>query len=418
MKKSITRRDFLALSAAAPWLDLQAWADTGQWTVERPLSINDEPVKLGVNAHNWGTGLAPKFTQLGCKSIHMVTGAGNFTGTWPGPHPHMQVCDSMIRESAAAGIETVLTLIGYSEHERWPKFVTAVVTGLKGVCEKFVFDNEPKVSQVSRTYDGMKATYPILKAANPRALLLGPATTGDAGNGFAFVRKFMALNPWPYLDGWAWHTYYDTPEGSYLTNTSAMSRMVQEAAGKPVPMFIEEVGWNEDPREAPAQAPAPKVADYYSRYPFLAAATPNLRTCNFYEAIDEPPTAFGLYKPGWVEKPAAASFRDAAAHIHASNRFACYARGTPADKQSGRWFVRLDAADGGQRLAAWHPTATFTERLWAVADKAVNLNVQSIGSGKPVDAIPLTAGPQQISVPLSTRAVVLQGSGVRFPEFS
>src|SRR6476469_11232109 len=101
MKKSITRRDFLAVSATAAWLGRQAWADTGQWTVERPLSVNEEPVKLGVNAHNWQTGLAPKFTQLGCKSIHMVTGAGNFTGAWPGPHPHMRTCDGMIRESAA-----------------------------------------------------------------------------------------------------------------------------------------------------------------------------------------------------------------------------------------------------------------------------------------------------------------------------
>jgi hypothetical protein len=418
MKKSITRRDFLALGAAAPWLSLDAMSSTAQWTVEQPLSANAHAVKLGVNAHNWSTGLTPKFTQLGCKSLHMVTSTGHFEGTWPGKHPSLRTCDGMMREAAAAGIEPTLTLIPYLDGERWANFVTAVVSSLKGVCEKFVFANEPKISQVQQTYNGYKDTYPILKAANPNAMLIGPATTNDAGTNFAFVKNFIALKPWPYLDGWAWHTYYDTPEGSYLTNLNVLPRMLEQAAGKPVPMYIEEVGWNVDQKEANAQAPLPKVADYYSRYPFLAAAAPNMRTCNFYSALDEPPTYFGLYAPGWVEKASAACFRDAATHIHASTGFACYARGTPVDKQTSRWFVRLDTAGGGQRLAAWHPNSTSTEQVWVVADQATDLNVQTIGSTEPAKTIRLSAGPQQISVPLATRTVVLHADGVHFPEFS
>ena len=404
--------DIKALNASADALNARVHPPAQGWTVETPLSVNANAVLMGQNIHSWGDGgVIGRLVGFGCKSYHNVIFLGGNT----------TVFDQYVNEAVSLGVTPVCTLMDttYGTGASVTNFVSAQVTRLRGKVSKFVIGNEPSGNNPSpATYLAhLKVAYAAAKAADPNCVVMGPATTADELNSFSWVNAFLALNPWQWLDAWAWHTYYCTPEDSYRRNLNVVPRMVATSAGRQVPMYIEEVGW-----WSPAAFDSPSevgyteatTSNYGSRYPFLAACAPNLRGCNFYGAHDEAPQQFGICLSDWTPKPVAAIMRDAFAHVHAGTGFGLYTR-AQASILSATWFARIDTA-GGQRLAIGRQTGSATERVFVIAPTATMMTQQVLGNAP--TQIQLASGAQQVSVPAGQRAIVLSGTGLRFPEFS
>lgn len=376
----------------------------GTWTVQTPLSTNNNTVEYGQSVHNWtDSGVMGRLNTLGCKRFHGVWAYGpNRTDTFT-------IQDTFIRDARALGIRPSFSLLdpNYGTSTSQAPKLTALAAKYPGMA--WTVGNEPPVSQ-SQYLAHLKMVYAALKAGDPTCIVTGPAATGI---GLAWEQAFLALNPWPWLDAWNRHTYYGSPEENFGWLLNQVPQMVSNSAGRQVQLYIEEVGWA---LESTDQTGSGAVGfteatrtNYASRYGFLAAGTRNLRALTLYAAIDEGQPQWGAYSAGWASiYPYAVAIRDAFAHIHLATGAANYKRNTS-------WFTRLNTP-GGQRLAFWNPSGAHAETIFVNMPAAGALSVQTMGGTTATKF--LAAGPQPVSFTAGQRAQVLYAPGASFPEFS
>jgi hypothetical protein len=123
-----------------------------------------------------------------------------------------------------------------------------------------------------------------------------------------------------------------------------------------------------------------------------------------YALYDGPDGNWGLQG-----KSFSSIYTDACKRVQAATDASMYARGV------GERYVRLNVP-GTQELACW--SISGDKQVKVVVDSPSPGSIYSRMVGFANATIPVTAGRQQITVPLTLKGRLIGGNGVTFPEFN
>jgi len=204
----------------------------------------------------------------------------------------------------------------------------------------------------------LKAVAPRIRAADPKAIILGAGGPTSGGINRGWLEELVKLGALAHCDILSIHTYNYSPPGiqggpeAWLRWTEGVQEMLRKYnGGKDVPFYITEMGW---PSHAgPRGRPADVCAAYLARMFLLARTLPYLRGIWWYDFQDDGwnreynEDNFGLVRPDLTPKPAFHALADIAGLV-----------------RNGKYLGRLDAGErpiwilrfrlGGREVwAAW-----------------------------------------------------------------
>ncbi len=172
----------------------------------------------------------------------------------------------------------------------------------------------PSDARLSRDYVALvKDAAPIIRRNNPQSRVLAGAVT-SAGIKGGFVDRMLAAGVLNYVDGISLHPYvhcegrgHNTPE-SWINWMRDVDRTISRNAGKPVPLYLTEMGWPS--HEGVCGIDAVRQAAYLARAYFLSRTVPNIKGMWWYDLINdgnergEQEHNFGLLNLDLSPKPA------------------------------------------------------------------------------------------------------------------
>ncbi len=316
-------------------------------TVYLPVVLNErEPMLFGVEL-NYSPTRTTEMVDLGVVWARYKTEWSVLEPTDTTPDNYnWSAYDAKFLDASSNGINIVATLRGNpswaAAHENGPlyssampdylEFISALVERYDGdgfddapgspVVQYWEFYNEPDgvpAGQPIENYWGTKGAeyaaflaqvYPVVKAANPRAMVLNGGIAydlfSDTGGPFQrdFVDKFLAAGGTDYIDLFNFHYY---PEFSaqwemygpgLIGKTTALRNKLAEYGVINKPIAITEVGLGSD---------VPNGDELQSRYvvkAFCRALAANVKIVNWFQIKDWPPYFYnGLLDGNYNPKP-------------------------------------------------------------------------------------------------------------------
>lgn len=373
----------------------------------------------GLNSHISPPNIAGLIAGLGGDTLRMTPFYRSTTPIWPSATTGEPTIVTTVLEAVALGFQPLLTFTNYwvSTPASWTAFVGQVVRATPGCV--YEFENEPNFnpgfsnSRTPQQYlDGMKLTYAAMKAANPAALMAAPCTNASYTTANqTWCAQLMALPGfWNCIDIWSSHPYNQKPETSWLNDTnSVITRVLANLpAGKKLAFMNSEKGWVTSRTGEGAGDPS----EGYSKTPFMQRASRGYTHSIFYGLYDD---AFG--DVGVLGKSWAPIATDAFKRTRAATDASMYVREFVVGgnyNTTGNWYVRTTVPEGSE-LVCWSVAGDRNARI--VVDSPTDGTMLSRMVGGQNFAIPVTAGRQVITVPLTLRARLLSGNRVTFPEF-
>lgn len=228
-----------------------------------------------------------------------------------------------------------------------------------------------------------------IRAANPRAQVIGGAT---AGVDLDWLRDFVAAGGLASLDAVSVHSYtlfrYRTnPEGA-IHSLDRLHAMLEAAEpGRSIPIYVTEMGWpTNDGRHGVSERAAAK---YLVRFMMLARSRPWVGGVWWYGLIDNGPSdsnaqhRFGLVRADLAPKPAFLAARAVARLVISGSKVSAFRLGknqylTTGSDEAGLWAI------------AWTLEPEF--RDWtqgAPAQSTAPAEFTSLGAQLPADGQPV-----------------------------
>lgn len=300
----------------------------------------------------WGRYLSAQ-RQLGMSNV-LILGYGN----------------SFYNSNAKPAFESVRGgFLGYTA------FVTQQLKGQVGYWEIY---NEwdiakPRFGMVGDSKSYLKLaelSAPVIRAQAPDAKVLAGAITAE-GIKAGFADRLLQGGVMNYADGLSLHPYVHCEKANngykpehWIGWLRELSARFDTEAGKPVPLYLTEMGWHSTGDRHPCGVSESTQAAFLARSYLLARTLPAIKGMWWYDLVDdgndpaEQEHNFGLLNPDLSPKPAFDVLK-AIAPLLQNSHF------EPAGSQlSGPWAVLLSQG-GHQQLAAWadSPNASLTVRV-------------------------------------------------------
>lgn len=347
-----------------------------------PISRNIGPIIFGQNNHNWGDPavVAAQMLRQGCAIARYGAGAPD---------------DVTVRQLFDAfGAAKLPIMYNVKREVDQPSMATITKTAGNRVLWWESLNEATELWTAENRLAQLKIVAAGIRSVNPSALICAPASFGVDGSQVSVGNftgtwnpHFLDLNPWPYMDAFSYHPYtFGSPEGCWTNRLIPVAKMVEASAikyGARPRIIASETGFSTGPNNYTQT----QIEQYYSRFPWLLAASPYMEVVTFYKAKDDGTNAldvtgmYGVCDNAWNWKGQCAPLRDAFAILNTSTQRRAYTI-------NGNWFVATDTP-AGQYLTAWNPTGPSN---FDVINGSVKQNVL-----------------------LSATAVVIKGT---FPEFS
>jgi polysaccharide biosynthesis protein PslG len=209
-----------------------------------------------------------------------------------------------------------------------------------------------------------KSAAPVIKAANKNAIVLaGSATTKG------WIETLVGSGILKYADGISIHPYIHcerdkSPEAWLKFVSETASRAQKANGGKPVPLYITEMGWPSNNGACGISSDA--AAKYLGQALLLVRTLPEVKGFWWYDLKNDGGDAsdmehnYGLLNLDFSPKPAFAAFRDVAPYVI-----------------NARTVARLPAPNGVVALMLTDPSGKKSFALWSEngTDIRVHLNV-------------------------------------------
>ncbi|MBI3549208.1 MAG: hypothetical protein HY078_09230 [Elusimicrobia bacterium] len=220
------------------------------------------------------------------------------------------------KDMAAKGIQVLALLPWYSTNTAgWRAFVEKAVQATPAV-PAWEITNEPEMTwwggplPAGEYVRMLKEAKAIIRKANPKALLIGPAIGANA-DGVKYLSALVDAGLLDHVDGVSAH-YYIFHKNLDLAG-------VKKAVGGKKPIWITETGWTTADQPGGEEAQEKYVRDYYDPKQGVLGADPEIRVIIHYELNDDrdpvPPgkdDGWGLThgpKGAFKKKPAFAAFK-------------------------------------------------------------------------------------------------------------
>jgi len=255
-------------------------------------------------------------------------------------------------------------------------------------------------------------TYRVLKAIDDNIIVIGGAV---AGYDTAWITELLDRGAIEYMDALSIHPYsYRTAQPKpekVLEKIADIHRIVQRYTNKnEFPIYITEIGW---PSNVGAFGINPEIAgDYLARFLFLAKCKPFIKGVWWYDFqndgtnIRQSEDNFGLVQSDFTPKPAYSVLKDIAAIIR-ETAFAEQVKAPPH-----LWALRFAHLDGRTTLALWSDLASSPAqvKIGFSGDTSDQVLVQEVGSGVPMGERKLDPGHRELSLSVSGRPWLIQGT--------
>jgi polysaccharide biosynthesis protein PslG len=218
-----------------------------------------------------------------------------------------------------------------------------------------------------------RRVYPVVKAANPDALVLSGGIT-TFGLAQRWMERFVELGGTAFVDGLSLHPY-NFDQGNVHTPEAAIAELdrvhaLVARAGRAPPIYVTELGYPTFTGRGGVSGDT--AAAYLARFVLLASTRPYVAGVWWYCLRDQGADrtnkehAFGVLDAALKPKPAADALRAVAALLDGAGRFRDASVGT--DRR-----VTATAADGRQIAVTWRdadPNAPARAELEAAAAAA------------------------------------------------
>lgn len=397
---------------------------TGNWTVEKPVSIGVKgKMLLGMNCQGAlpGATAMAKVRDVGFNAIRH----GEWRGSAGAPEYY--------KDSPGNGVEVMLLHPFYGnpdidQSQPYNKYWTDSTNAVAGhgvilheIGNEMHYGSGPhdNTGTLSAAYTRQANT--VLKALDGRIKIVGPAQLAVYAD-HGWTDTFFAAKP--AIDYFSLHSYYHVSPEDKLMYDELPSIAYVKSKGFTGGFIQSEKGWS-----GAAPKPGVTATDYgdwksaaeleleYPRDIFLQRGSGFY--ASFYFMLHQFSTGktnsggdfqncFGVFNMDWSEQSFVRMIREALAIATQAIGAANYKRA------NNTWATRMNGLIT-DTLAIWNKTQV-SDKVWVVAKAPTSLSIKPIGAAAVFK--PLPAGPTQVTVPLSANATVLSGIGLSFPEFS
>ncbi len=238
----------------------------------------------------------------------------------------------------------------------------------------------------------LKAAYPVIKAANPKAQVVfgGIAYDNFVEDGGIYVRDFLERvleeGGGPYFDIMNIHYYpfhahrttWTKTKSSGLLEKVANVQALLAKRGLNKPLMITEVGWHSS-----GSTRSPSTDEFQSRYVVQlltqakAAGALSIIWWTFLDATDYPFKS-GVATPGYDKKPAYAVYAEAVKRIGTAEDLRLLVE--PTEEDDLEVFVSREAETGHTQYIVWlNPIAPFNAEAVASFDDGITTTWQTPG---------------------------------------
>ena len=246
--------------------------------VEQSASRRTAPLQLGVCFHN-----NEEYNPLAGKVLDDLRGVGTF---WiRGDYEHPAKDAVFAKDMSKKGIKTLGLLVAYKKRSPadWVKYVENEVKAMPGVTAWEVH-NEPEMTwwggptPAPEYMRMLKEAHRIIKAANPNAIVVGPAIGATAG-GIKYLKELVDLGALDYLDAISFHYY--------IFHKNLDVEGVKKLIAGRKPLWITETGWTVADQKGGEAAQAKYVRDYYDPAKGKLGSDPAIAVIFNYELNDD-----------------------------------------------------------------------------------------------------------------------------------
>lgn len=236
------------------------------------------PLQLGVCFHN-----NEEYNPAAAQVLDDLRGAGSF---WiRGDYEHPQKDSVFAKDMQKKGIKTLGLLVAYKKRTlpEWIKYVEAEVKAAPEVTAWEVH-NEPEMTwwggptPAAEYMQLAREAHRIIKAANPKALVVGPAV-GATKDGIKYLKQLVDAGVLEYMDAITFHYYI-------FHKNLDVEGIKKVVAGKK-PLWITETGWTIADQAGGEPAQAKYVRDYYDPSKGKLGSDPAIDVIFNYELNDD-----------------------------------------------------------------------------------------------------------------------------------
>jgi polysaccharide biosynthesis protein PslG len=152
----------------------------------------------------------------------------------------------------------------------WEEFLRAIVTHAAGKIKFWETWNEPQspdsvfyCGDISTMVELQRRAYEIIKAIDPKAIVLTPSAVGDYGP--SWVSRFLAAGGARYADVMSFHGYLAPGKKveSIIATIAKFKAAFAENGQKEKPVWDTEAGWGQNPSLSDPEQQAGFLAKYY-----------------------------------------------------------------------------------------------------------------------------------------------------------
>ncbi len=227
--------------------------------------------------------------------------------------------------------DTALNYLDADSYAAFASFAAAFAERYQGRVNDIIVLNEPNLTfewggrqtTPADYVDLLRVVYPVVKAANPEAVVLAgalaptlePPGSPNGLNDLLYLQQMYEAGAADYFDALAVHSYGLTfppaaePAPDVLNfRRTELLREVMLAAGDDKPFFITESGWNDHPRWTRAVRPAQRINYTLDALAYAEANWPYVETLAFWMFRTPAPSKnfldyYTFVTPEFVEKP-------------------------------------------------------------------------------------------------------------------
>lgn len=245
---------------------------------QKPSTKRTTPLQLGVCFHNY-----EEYNPAAAKVLDDLRGAGSF---WiRGDYEHPAKDAVFAKDMEKKKIKTLALLVAYKKRSlaEWTKYVESEVKALPNV-DAWEVHNEPEMTwwggpTPAPEYIRMaKEAHRIIKAANPNALVVGPAVGATAG-GIKYLKQLIDGGVLDYLDAISFHYY--------IFHKNLDVEGIKKVVAGRKPLWITETGWTVADQAGGEAAQAKYVREYYDPEKGKLGSDPAIRVIFNYELNDD-----------------------------------------------------------------------------------------------------------------------------------
>lgn len=236
------------------------------------------PLQLGVCFHN-----NEEYNPAAAKVLDDLRGAGTFWIRGDYEHPAKDAVFAM--DMSKKGIKTLGLLVAYKKRSlaEWTKYVKSEVAAMPNV-DAWEIHNEPEMTwwggptPVADYIKMAQEAHKIIKAANPKAIVVGPAVGATAG-GIKYLKELIDAGVLNYLDAVSFHYYI-------FHKNLDVEGIKKVVAGKK-PLWVTETGWTVADQAGGEAAQVKYVRDYYDPEKGKLGSDPAIAVIFNYELNDD-----------------------------------------------------------------------------------------------------------------------------------